>query len=88
MTMKFVKTMKDYEDLKQAVFQHGEAYYLYSYSRKPEMNVDEVMVFRCTPGGSIVDYAEVACHRGYVPSTEVMKELEESLNNRKATHSS
>ena len=85
--MQFVKTISDTDDRKQAVFQHGEAYYLYSYSRKPDYNVDEVMVFRCSPGGKVIDYSEITMRHGYVPSAEVMKEVEEILNMRKEMHS-
>jgi hypothetical protein len=85
MTMKFVKTVINEDDRKTAVFQYGDAYYLYSYSRQENL-CDEVMVFRCTPGGDVVDYAEVTRHHGYVDSKSVMSMLEATLKQRKEIH--
>ena len=85
--MQFVKVLNNDEDdngdiLRQAIFMlpptvdEKEKYFLYSYSKKQDMNVDETMVFSCDEEGNSGMSDLISAPR-YVHSSEVMDRLVE-----------
>ena len=75
--MKFVKVFRDESDstngriLRQAIFTNGFRFFLYSYSKQPDNNVDETMVFRCDEDGDH-DGRELFFGHGYIHSKDAM----------------
>ena len=75
--MKFVKVFRDESDstngriLRQAIFTHNDRFLLYSYSKQPDNNIDETMVFRCDAEGDH-DGRELFFGHGYIHSKDAM----------------
>lgn len=75
--MKFVRVFRDESILpngrilRQAIFTHDGRFFLYSYSKQPDNNVDETMVFRCKEDGSH-DGRELFFGHGYIHSKDAM----------------
>jgi len=74
--MKFVKVFRDESIpsgriLRQAIFTHNNRFFLYSYSKQPDNNVDETMVFRCDAEGDH-DGRELFFGHGYIHSKDAM----------------
>ena len=73
--MEFVKTIVNEEDTKQAVFflpENGK-YYKYSYVKNEFAH--ETMVFECDVNGYVECHADLAFGSGYVPSSEIMGQV-------------
>jgi len=91
--MKFIREIENYKGSDyiscKALFEHEGRFYHYSYSVRPDCEVDETMVFSCDSTGMITNYTDLwGCpHNGYVPTSQAMRELSELLALRKAAHS-
>ena len=94
--MKFVKVFRDESDstsgriLRQAIFTHKgpSAYgkfFLYSYSKQPDNNVDETMVFRCKEDGSH-DGRELFFGHGYIHSKDAMIGTQANLASKNSNY--
>ena len=73
--MEFVKVLHNEDDKKQAVFflpENGK-YYLYSYINHSYSN--ETMVFECDENGEVENHMDLAMGSGYVPSWEIMGQV-------------
>tara|TARA_R110001583_G_scaffold31062_6_gene106763 strand:+ start:3874 stop:4131 length:258 start_codon:yes stop_codon:yes gene_type:complete len=76
--MKFLTVIQNTDERKQAVFEHEDFHYLYSYSKIDDASVNETMVFSCDENGEVLDYTELYTGYCYVPSDEVMKKIAEN----------
>jgi glutathionyl-hydroquinone reductase len=73
--MEFVKTIVNEDDKKQALFflpENGK-YYLYSYVNHDYAH--ETMVFECDADGEVENHMDLAMGSGYVPSWEIMEQV-------------
>ena len=73
--MEFVKVLHNEDDKKQAIFflpENGKNY-LYSYVNNKYAN--ETMVFECDANGEVEDHMDLAMGSGYVPSWEIMGQV-------------
>ena len=73
--MEFVKVVKNEDDAKQAIFflpENGQ-HYLYSYVNNDYAH--ETMVFECDSAGEVDNHSELAFGSGYVPSYEIMGQV-------------
>ena len=69
--MKFVRTVKNDDDHKQALFEVNGKYFMYSYVNNEHAN--ETMVFPADKNGEIMDYRELDSVHGYINSAVIMK---------------
>ncbi len=75
--MEFVKTIVNEDDKKQALFflpENGK-YYLYSYVKNITCHAHETMVFECDADGEVENHMDLAMGSGYVPSWEIMEQV-------------
>ncbi len=89
--MKFVKVFRDESDstngriLRQAIFTHNDRFFLYSYSKQPDNNVDETMVFRCDEQGDH-DGRELFFGHGYIHSKDAMIGTQANLASKNSNY--
>ena len=82
--MKFVRIFREESlpngsILRQAIFTHNDRFFLYSYSKQPQNNIDETMVFRCDAEGDH-DGRELFMGHGYIHSKVAMSSAMANIN--------
>lgn len=73
--MEFVRVVKNEDDAKQAIFFLPENGKFYKYSYVKNEHAHETMVFECDENGEVENHMDRAAGDGYVPSWEIMGQV-------------